>query len=97
MNDNNSAESRIIVTVLGKDKVGIIAAVTTVLAQANANILDISQTTMQEFFVMVMLVDITHCSLDFGALKQRLAEKGEEIGVQVNAQKEDVFHFMHRI
>ncbi|KKM12807.1 hypothetical protein SY88_01645 [Clostridiales bacterium PH28_bin88] len=94
---NENKETRVIVTVLGKDKVGIIAGVTGVLAQANANILDISQTTMQEFLVMVMLVDITHCNVDFGTLKQRLAEKGDEIGVQVNTQHEDVFHFMHRI
>ena len=90
-------ETRILVTVLGRDKVGIIAAVTGVLAAAKANILDISQTIMQEFFVMIMLVDISTCSIDFDSLRQRLVEKGKEIGVQVNAQREDVFRYMHRI
>ncbi len=90
-------DNRVIVTVLGKDKVGIIAGVTGVLAQVNANILDISQTIMQEFLVMVMLVDISRCHVDFGTLKNLLMAKGEEIGVQVNAQHEEVFRFMHRI
>ncbi|MBS3975978.1 MAG: ACT domain-containing protein [Syntrophomonadaceae bacterium] len=90
-------ETRILVTVLGRDKVGIIAAVTGVLATAEANILDISQTIMQEFFVMIMLVDMSTCSMDFDSLRQLLVEKGKEIGVQVNTQREDVFRYMHRI
>ena len=94
---NAAKNNRVIVTVLCKDKVGIIAGITGVLAAANANILDISQTIMQEFLVMVMLVDISQCNVDFGTLKERLAEKGKEIGVQVNAQHEEVFYFMHRI
>ncbi|MEW6662973.1 MAG: ACT domain-containing protein [Bacillota bacterium] len=91
------SETRILVTVLGRDKVGIIAAVTSVLAAAEANILDISQTIMQEFFVMIMLVDISSCNMDFDSLRQQLVEKGKELGVQVNAQREDVFRYMHRI
>jgi len=91
------SEIRILVTVLGRDKVGIIAAVTGVLAKAEANILDISQTIMQGFFVMIMLVDISLCTMDFDTLRHQLEDKGQELGVQVNAQREDVFRYMHRI
>ncbi|MDN5364097.1 MAG: hypothetical protein PWQ91_1158 [Eubacteriales bacterium] len=90
-------QNRIIVTVLGKDKVGIIAGITGVLADLNANILDIRQTIMQEFFTMIMIVDISKCRVDFDTLLARLQAKGEELGVKVNAQHEDVFSFMHRI
>jgi len=89
--------SRIVVTVVGKDKVGIIAGVANVLAEYNANILDISQTIMQEFFTMIMIVDIGNCLVDFSTLKEKLDEKGQEIGVKISAQHEDVFQFMHRI
>jgi ACT domain-containing protein len=91
------AETRILVTVLGRDKVGIIAAITGVLAKAEVNILDISQTIMQEFFVMILLADMSTCNMSFDALRQQLVDKGKEIGVQVNAQREDVFRYMHRI
>lgn len=89
--------SRVVVTVVGKDKVGIIAGISNVLAEYSANILDISQTIMQEFFTMIMIVDITECQVDFNTLKEKLEEKGQEIGVKVSAQHEDVFQFMHRI
>ena len=88
---------RIIVTVIGKDRVGIIASVSAVLAQAGANILDISQSVMDEFFVMIMMVDVGHASVAFGELKSRLNAKGEEMGLRIDAQHEDVFKFMHRI
>jgi ACT domain-containing protein len=89
--------NRIIVTVLGKDKVGIIAATTRVLANANANILDISQTILSEFFTMIMIVDITGCTMEFSALKENLRKTGEEIGLQIDAQRAEVFDFMHRV
>ena len=88
---------RIIVTVIGKDRVGIIASVSTVLAQAGANILDISQSVMDDFFVMIMMVDVEHASVAFGELKASLNAKGEEMGLRIDAQHEDVFKFMHRI
>jgi ACT domain-containing protein len=88
---------RVIVTVIGRDRVGIIANVSSVLAQAGANILDISQSVMEEFFVMIMMVDIEHASVSFGELKKRLNTKGEEMGLKIEAQHEDVFKFMHRI
>lgn len=89
--------NRIIVTVIGADRVGIIAGVTTVLADANANIVDISQTTLREFFTMILMADIAHATLPFDELKRRLVEKGEEMGVKVDAQHEDVFKYMHRL
>ncbi|MCL6561106.1 MAG: ACT domain-containing protein [Firmicutes bacterium] len=88
---------RIIVTVLGRDRVGIIAGVAGVLAAHNVNILDISQTILQEFLVMIMIADISRSTVDLSTLKSRLTEKGQELGVQINAQHEDVFTYMHRI
>ena len=89
--------SRIIVTVIGPDKVGIIAGVSQVLASNKINILDISQTILQEYLVMVMVADMSESTRDMIALKEKLAEKGREIGVRIDAQHEDVFKFMHRI
>lgn len=91
------ASNRVIVTVIGRDRVGIIAAVATVLAEANANILDISQSIMNEFFVMTMMVDLAQATLPFEDLKRRLTAKGEELGLRIEAQHEDVFKYMHRI
>jgi len=90
-------QNRAVVSVLGQDRVGIIAAVTNVLADHGVNILDISQTTMQGFFTMIMLVDISGCTVSFEVLNQRLAARGAELGVQTSAQREEVFHYMHRI
>lgn len=89
--------NRIIVTVIGPDKVGIIAGVTQVLASNKINILDISQTVLQEYLVMVIVADMSESTKDMVALKDKLAEKGREIGVRIDAQHEDVFRFMHRI
>ncbi len=88
---------RVIVTVIGQDRVGIIAGVSTVLAEAGANVLDISQSIMDEFFVMIMMVDISNATLPFEELKRRLHAKGEEMSLKIDAQHEDVFKFMHRI
>lgn len=88
---------RIIVSVIGRDRVGIISSVSAVLAAADANILDISQSVMEEFFVMIMMVDIEHAKVSFEELKQRLNAKGGEMGLKIDAQHEDVFKFMHRI
>ena len=86
-----------VITVLGKDRVGIIAGVSTVLADSNANILDISQTTMQDIFTMIMLVDISQISIDFTDLSDKLDKKGQELGLSVRIQHEDIFNSMHRI
>ena len=88
---------RAIITVVGEDKVGIIAGISSVLAEANVNILDISQTTLQEYFTMMMMVDISELEISMEKLKHQLKEKGEELGVSVKLQHEDIFRSMHRI
>lgn len=89
--------NRIIVTVLGPDRVGIIAGVAQVLASNRINILDISQTILQEFLVMVMVADMSGSPVDMVTLKENLAGKSLELGVRIDAQHEDAFNFMHRI
>ena len=86
-----------IITVIGHDKVGIIAKVSNVLSRHNINILDINQTIMKTFFTMVMLVDISDSNTDFGVLANELESVGTEIGLQVKIQHEDIFNSMHRI
>ena len=88
---------RAIVTVIGKDRVGIIAAVTQLLSQHGVNVLDISQTVLQEYFTMIMLVDASACSVPFAELANALKTAGEDMGLQIRAQREEVFHAMHRI
>lgn len=97
VNNMNEQKSKIVVTVVGKDKPGIIAKVSTILAENGANILDISQTIMQGFFTMIMIVDIQESGENFAKLKEILSESGDEIGVKISAQHEEVFEFMHRI
>ena len=89
--------TRAIITVVGKDTVGIIAKVCTYLADNNINILDISQTIVQEFFNMMMIVDMSKCSSPFDKIADDLAEVGTQSGVQVKCQLEDIFSKMHRI
>ena len=88
---------RAIVTVIGKDRVGIIADVTALLAQYGVNVLDISQTVMQEYFTMIMLVDAAQCTVPFADLARTLDEAGTQRGLQIRAQREDIFNAMHRI
>jgi ACT domain-containing protein len=71
--------------------------VSRLLASANVNIIDISQTTMQEFFAMIMLADVEHSTASFDELKRRLDAKGAAMGLRIDAQHEDVFKFMHRV
>ena len=88
---------RAIVTVIGKDRVGIIADVTALLAQYGVNVLDISQTVLQECFTMIMLVDAAQCTVPFADLARTLDEAGTQRGLQIRAQREDIFNAMHRI
>ncbi len=97
LSKNDEPGNKVIITVLGQDKVGIIAGVSTILADNNVNILDISQTILQDIFTMVMVCDIRNCRVDLGTLKEKLEVKGREIGLQIQVQHEDVFKFMHRI
>lgn len=88
---------RAIVTVIGKDRVGIIAEVCAMLAACKVNILDISQTILQEYFTMIMLVDAADSTLPFAELARQLADKGKETGLDIRMQREDIFNAMHRI
>ena len=89
---------RAIITVVGKDTVGIIAAVCTYLAKNNINILDISQTIVQGYFNMMMIVDYSGMTGSFGDMADELAEVGSrDLGVQIKCQKEEIFDEMHRI
>jgi ACT domain-containing protein len=90
-------QERAIVTVMGMDKVGIIAGVASTLSAHSVNILDISQTILGEFFTMIMIVDLKKSTVSLQMLQDILRDKGEEIGVQINVQHEDIFKFMHRI
>ena len=86
-----------IVTVLGKDQVGIIAAVCTLLADNNVNVLDISQTILREFFIMTMLVDLSGSKLPFTVLSTLLENEGARRGLAIKIQREDIFSAMHKI
>lgn len=86
-----------VVTVVGKDKTGIIARVSGLLYANNINIMDISQTIMQDIFTMITLVDTTNSRLEFAQLKDELEKVGEELGVSITLQREDIFNAMHRI
>lgn len=86
-----------IITVVGKDRVGIIAKVCTYLAENGVNILDISQTIVQGYFNMMMITDTSASSKDIGELSGELEKLGKEIGVVIRCQHEDIFNMMHRI
>jgi len=88
---------RAVITVIGSDKVGIIARVATLLADNGVNILDISQTTMQDIFTMIMLTDISANKLKFTELVDALDDLGNQMGLSIRAQHEDIFNSMHRI
>lgn len=86
-----------IVTVIGQDHVGIIAEVCALLAERHINIEDISQTVLQDYFTMIMLVDVAEDAANFDRLRQSLDEKGQALGLSIRIQREDIFQAMHRI
>ena len=86
-----------IVTVIGKDTVGIIASVCVLLAEHNVNVLDISQTVMQDYFTMIMMVDLTDSTASFADLAASLEQSGKERGLSIRIQREDIFKAMHQI
>ena len=86
-----------IVTVVGRDRTGIIARVSTMLAEHDVNILDITQTVMSEYFTMVMLTDVATCNTEFSTLKQDLAALGREMELSITIQHEDIFNAMHTV
>ena len=93
--DQGACGSRAIITVLGTDRPGIVASVAGALSEREANILDISQTILQGTFTMTMLVDLA--SAEFSELKSALDALAEQLGVQINLQREEVFKFMYRL
>ena len=88
---------RAIITVMGNDRTGIIAKVSNALADIEVNILDITQTTMQGIFTMIMLADISKCTVEFGELANILEQAGREINVVISVWHEDIFNSMHKI
>ena len=89
--------NRVVVTVVGKDRKGIIAAVSGALAEWEVNILDISQTILQEFFTMIMIVDLAEATVSFSQLRDQLGGLGQKYGVVISCQHEEIFQYMHRI
>ncbi len=88
---------RAVVTVVGKDKTGIISKVSTFLAEKGVNIVDISQTILDEYFAMIMLVDLENASSKLSDLAQECAEMGEKIGMSIHLQHEEIFNAMHSV
>jgi ACT domain-containing protein len=90
-------KTQVVVTVMGSDRVGIVAGITKVLADCNANIIDISQTILQDIFAMILLVDIASSDKDLLGLEEALKTTGDTLGVKVVVQHQDIFSYMHRI
>lgn len=88
---------KVVITITGQDRTGIVANISNILAKNNVNILDIRQSIMDDLFTMIMLVDISTSAKNFMDIEKELNEAGEEIGVKVIAQHENIFKYMHRI
>lgn len=89
--------NRTIITVIGKDRVGIIARVCTYLAENDINVLDINQSIVQGFFNMIMIVDAQNAKKDFAVLTEEVEKLSDELGVKIKMQHEEIFNVMHRI
>lgn len=89
--------NRVVVSVIGKDSVGIIAGVSDVVSMFQGNVEQISQTILDGFFTMIMIVDLKECSIDLGSFRENLIQRGHDIGVKIMVQHEDIFQSMHRI
>jgi len=92
-----NSRMKAIITVVGEDKVGIIAGVSGALAQRKVNILDITQTILQNYFTMMMLVELSEMELSLEKLKTALEEIGKQLGVSIRIQHEEIFRTMHRV
>jgi ACT domain-containing protein len=88
---------RAVISVVGKDQVGILAKVSSKCAEYRANIVDVTQTILQDLFAMVMLADITELNCEFGVLSEALTALGQEMSLQIHVMHEDIFNHMHRI
>ena len=93
----DNTKNKVIITVVGKDTVGIIAKVCTYLSEGSVNVLDISQTIVSGYFDMMMIVDMANATASFAEISDQLDALGEEIGVTIKCQKEEIFEMMHRI
>lgn len=88
---------RAVITVIGRDTVGILAKVSNVCSDYNANIIEVTQSVLQELFAMIMLVDISHINVDFSELSSTLNGLGKDLGLSIHTMHEDIFNSMHRI
>ena len=93
----DNTKNKVIITVVGKDTLGIIAKVCTYLSEGSVNVLDISQTIVSGYFNMMMIVDMANATASFAEISDQLDALGEEIGVTIKCQKEEIFEMMHRI
>lgn len=93
----DNTKNKVIITVVGKDTVGIIAKVCTYLSEGSVNVLDISQTIVSGYFNMMMIVDMANATASLAEISDQLDALGEEIGVTIKCQKEEIFEMMHRI
>lgn len=88
---------RAVITVVGKDMVGILARVSAVCAENNVNVVEVTQSILQDVFAMVMLVDIAKCSIPFSSLSDELTEAGDRMNLKIHVMNEDIFNAMHHI
>ena len=88
---------RAVVAVIGKDTVGILAKISTICAEANVNVMDVTQTIMQDMFAMIMLIDISKCTEKYTVLADKLTQAGQQMNLQIHVMHEDIFNAMHRI
>lgn len=88
---------RAIITVVGKDAVGILTKVSGICSEYNANVIEVTQSVLQDMFAMIMLVDISKLSIEFGALSDKMAAAGDEMGLKIHTMHESVFNCMHHI
>ncbi|HBN81482.1 MAG TPA: ACT domain-containing protein [Ruminococcaceae bacterium] len=88
---------RAVITVIGKDMVGILARVSTICAESGVNVIEVTQSVMQDLFVMIMMVDISKSSIPFSELSDQLNGLGDELGLTIHTMHEDIFNAMHRI
>lgn len=86
-----------VVAVIGKDTVGILAKISSICASDNVNVMDVTQTIMQDMFAMTMLIDISKCTEEYSLLADKLKKAGEEMNLQVHVMHEDIFNSMHHV
>ena len=86
-----------IIAVIGHDRVGILAKISVVCAEYNANITDVNQTVMKDYFAMLMMAEIDDLNCEFGEFAKRITQEGEKIGMTIHVMHEDIFNSMHRI